>query len=298
MQQDDPACKAIQTSPYSAKAKAIMSYLARLELTGIPQIALESQDYYNGTTEGDLSCRSFPTNQNGCYPGHPNTTTCAISLAGPQTSDLTKYAYPSLLYTTNAIREYKSTDPVTAITRQLFSAGDELNFQSMKKIFKEDEVASCLPAGTTMAIGADANLCCTGFINAQTNKCQLQDFVDLSVYTNRYVSSEAKKISPNLFDAYGYIKDPTYVAQLACEKSMCASGVVAYGVLISLLKTPGQESIDQKRFRFLEGNVTADNPNGLLDLYNKGLKLNTHAYCLPSASNAASGGDVTVISCQ
>lgn len=291
MEQDDPACRLIQTSPYSGKAKGVMNFLGKLELSGIPQIAIESQDYFTGATEGDLSCRSFPTDQNGCYPGHPDPATCVVRTSGPQTSSAANYAYPTQIFTTGAVREYFDT----TAGQQLFSANDNLNFQSMKKVFKADEVVSCLPAGTTMAVGADANLCCTGFINSLTNKCQLPDFVDISIYTNRYVSSEARKLSANLFDANGYIKDPSYVAQLACEKSMCASGTLAYGILISKLKTPGQESIEQKHFRFLESSAATDDANGLLTLYNKGLKLNTHAYCFPAGATGSE--DLTIISC-
>lgn len=301
MEQDDPECKLIQTLPSSSKAKAIMSFLGRLELTGIPQIAIESHDFYNTTADTDLSCRSFPNNQNACYPGHPDPTNCTPFSVGPQTANLATYAYPNLIYnySNNAhpVAEYRYTNPVTNFQHKLYSAADVSSFQSMKKIFKADEVVSCLPAGTTMAVGADANLCCTGFINAQNNKCQLPDFVDVSVYTNRYVSSEAKKLNLNLFDAYGYIKDPSYVVQLACEKKMCASGVLAYGVLISNLKTPGQEAIDQKHLRFIQGHPASDDANGLLTLYTKGLKLNSHAYCLPSGSTTAGSDDLTIISC-
>lgn len=278
---DDPGCSLVQTSPYSGKARGVMNFLAKLELMGIPQIAIESQDYFNQTTAGDLSCLSNPSNQNDqTYPG------------GSIGTD--PYTYPTQIYAgSNPGREYYDS----TTSKQLFSAVDTTNFQTMKKVFKADEVASCLPAGTTMAVGADANLCCTGFINSRNNKCQLPDFVDVSIYTNRYVSSEAKKLSPNLFDQNGYIKDPSYVAQIACEKSMCASGVLAYGVLVSQLKTPGQENFDQKHYRFLQSHAATDDLNGMLTLYNKGLKLNTHAYCYPSSGSAPSSQDLTIISC-
>lgn len=294
---DDPACSLIQTSPYSGKGKAVMNYLAKLELMGIPQIALESQDYFNTTAEGDMSCRSFPSNQAALYPGNSNPA--AISRTyGPQTSTSTNYAYPTELFATVANifmpREYwDSTN-----SKQKYSAVDNTNYQTMKKIFKSDEVASCLAAGTVMPVGSDASLCCTGFINLKNNKCQLPDFVDVSIYTNRYVSSEAKKLSVSLFDQNGYIKDPSYVAQIACEKSMCASGTLAYGVLISKLKTPGQEDLEEsKKYRFMQSSSAADDANGLLTLYNKGLKLNTHAYCLPAGTSSAGQGDLTIISC-
>ncbi|MFA6238721.1 MAG: hypothetical protein WC635_15405 [Bacteriovorax sp.] len=281
---DDPGCKMIQTSPYTSKGKGVMNFLAKLELSGIPQIAIESEDYYTTATEGDMSCRSYPTNQNGCYPGHPDPGSCSGA------TSLVNYTYPSNLYTAAAVREYRDT----TLGLDLYSVSDTTNFVGIEKVFKADEVVGCFPAGTTMSAGADANLCCTGFINGKNNKCQLQDFVDISVYTNLYVSSEAKKINSSLFDANGYIKDPSYVAQLACEKNMCASGVVAYGVLISKLEIPGQKEAP-KKFRFLESNTAADDANGLLTLFNRGLKLNTHAYCFTAGSDG--GEDLTIINC-
>jgi hypothetical protein len=283
LDQDSPECALAQTSPNSGKAKGVYNFLGKLELMGIPQIAIESQIYFSGTSAGDLSCLSNPTNQdNQAYPGGENAD-------GSST-----YTYPTQIYsTTPNPREYYDT----AVNMQLYSAGDSTNFQSMKKIFKADEVASCLPAGTTMTAGANPDLCCTGFINGQNNKCQLPDFVDLSIYTNRYVSSEARKLNINLFDQNGYIKEPYYVAQLACAKSMCASNKIALGILVSELKIPGQESLETKKYRFMQGSNASDDANGLLDLYKKGLKINTHAYCLPSNVSGGESGDVTIITC-
>ena len=256
LEQNDPACTMIQTSPNSGQAKAVLNLMAQLELTGVPQIAMETQDQY-------ISSNAV----NSCLTNN--------------------------IYAPFANAEYYYPDAV----KNVYSAADITNFQSpMKNIFKPDEVATCFQAGTTMTVGADPNLCCTGFINSKTNKCQLPDFVDVSVYTNRYISSEAKKLNPGLFDVNGYIKDPDMVAHLACDKSICASGVVAFGVLISNLKTPGLENVDSKHLRYLQS-VPADDANGLLTMFNKGLKLNTHAYCFPAASSSNSNGDITIISC-
>lgn len=282
-EKDDPGCNIVQTSPYSGKAKAVMTFLGKLELMGIPQIAVETGEFFNTTIEGDMSCRSKPNAvTDDTYPG------------GANAGAADKYAYPLGLYTdgTNGVAGAEYSD---SNGKRLYSAVDATNFVGMKQVFKSDEVSSCLPAGTTMAVGADANLCCTGFINAKNNKCQLPDFVDVSIYTNKYVSSEAKKLSAALFDQNGYIKDPSYVAQLACEKSICASGTLAYGVLVSRLKTPGQEDLEDKHYRFLEGSVNSDDANGILSIYNQGVKLNTHAYCYPAGSNSSQ--DITIISC-
>lgn len=277
---DDPNCPLAQTPPTTSKGKEVLSYLARLELMGIPQVALESNEYYSGPSENGLSCKSYPNNRATTYPNHP-------------TSPGTNYSTPTQMFALGALAEYMDASGTT-----FYSAADTTNFKTYKQVFKADEVVSCLPAGTQMKTGDDAAKCCTGMINATTLKCQLGDYIDVSIYTNRYVSSEAKKLSTTLFDQYGYLKDPAYAAQLACEKSMCASGTLAYGVLISRLKTPGQTDSDSKYYRFLEGN-SADNLNGILDLYNKGLKLNNHVYCVPQAlaSSSTASDDLTIISC-
>jgi hypothetical protein len=110
---------------------------------GIPQIAIESEDYFIAT-EGDMSCRSFPTSQNACYPGHLNSGSCtggaADATTNPaQTNDAGRYAYPPSLYTVhnvettpNSVRdasEYKDS-----ANKHLYSGSDSSNFQSMKKI--------------------------------------------------------------------------------------------------------------------------------------------------------------------
>lgn len=274
---DDPACPIAQTQPTTPKAKEILSYLGRMELMGIPQIALESEAFYTGTTENALSCKSDPSARSNAYPNNPDTPGV-------------NFMVPSNFFS-GSPREY--TDGVN----QWYSAADAGNYKGMKKIFKGDEVRGCLPAGTVTKTGDDPSLCCTGFINPTNKKCQLDDFVDVSIYTNRYVSSEAKKLSSSLFDSNGYIRDPAYAANLACEKQMCASGKMALGVLISKLKTPGHEDLENKYFRFLEGNSTTDNLNGLLTVYDQGLKLNNHVYCIPADTDGGSSDDLTIYQC-
>ena len=281
-----PDCQMAQTSPYSSKAKGVLTFLAKLELMGIPQIGIEHGEYYNTTAEGIMSCLSNPNNQaDQAYPGSTSAAAGAT------------YTYPSQLYSASP-GDPTYVDTSTGTPTRLYSAAVNTNFQNMKQVFKSDEVSSCYAAGTTMSIGASANLCCTGFINSATSKCQLPDFVDLSIYTNRYVSSEGKKLSLSLFDQNGYIKDPSYVANLACQKSMCASGKIAFGTLVASLKIPGQETLQTKAYRFLQGSPLSDDENGLLTLFTKGLKLNNHAYCLPAGANNAGANDLTIITCN
>lgn len=168
----------------------------------------------------------------------------------------------------------------------------------LKKIFGK-KIRNCFEAGIVMPSEANPKLCCSGFINKQTNTCQLQDFVDLSIYTNLNVSSEANILDRSLFDPNGYIKEPSYVAQIACAKQMCASNNIGFGILISNLLIPGIDREDFKISRFMEGSERYDNTNGLLSLYDKGLKINTHAYCLPAGTNIVnSTNDLIVIHCR
>jgi hypothetical protein len=273
--EDDPACPILQTGPTSPKAIEILNYMGKLELLGIPQVTMETPAHYIGATERGLSCKSNPGDRSIAYPA---------------------YKTPTQIFTPGAISEYQD------LTKVMFSAGDATNFQaaSFKQVFKPDEIVSCLPAGTQMKAGDSPDKCCTGIIGP-TLKCQIDDYVDLSVYTNRYVSSAAKSLSTSLFDQAGYIKDPAQVALLACNKQMCASGVVSFGILISSLRTPGHvESGDKKIYRFMEG-VPADNKDGLLGIYNLGLKLNNHAYCVPKSLAAsvqeANSTDIKIFAC-
>jgi hypothetical protein len=178
------------------------------------------------------------------------------------------------------------------------------NFQSpaIKQIFKSDEVVACLPAGTKVLANDDPNLCCTGFIDGIRLKCALPDFVDVSVYTNRYVSSAASTLANNLIDsATGYIMDTAILNNLACQQQICASGTMAPGVLVSKMVITGQENFNQpanKIYRFLEGQASSDDAGGQLNLYKQGLKINTHLYCFPKANAAAAAAaGIAVISC-
>ena len=167
----------------------------------------------------------------------------------------------------------------------------------LKKVFGK-KIRSCLRAGTLTESDLDPSLCCTGFINPQTKRCQLKDYVDVSVYTNSNVSSEANSLSRSLFDKNGYIKNPEHAVMFACERQMCASNTLAHGILISRLQIPGQEDRwDSKISRFMEGNVRNDNANGLLSLFSSGLEINTHLYCVPRTLEDASN-DLIIYRCD
>lgn len=280
---NSPYCPIIQTTPSSYKAQEILKYFGKLELMGIPQITFDTEEKFINAKNEYLTCNSNPAGRDPVtYPYPPDTPNV--------------YKVPQGIFNTT-ISAKEATDGVNQL---YYSAVDPSNFSNtMKNIFKADEFTTCRPAGTQMDSISDANLCCTGYINSANKKCQLPDYIDLSVYTNRFVSSEAQGLTAGYFDESGFVKNTDHLAVLACEKSMCASGKMATGVLISNLKIPGATSNDQKIMKFLE-NATEDNANGILDLYKNGLKYNNHLYCIPEAvaNSTNSNNDLTIYSCD
>jgi hypothetical protein len=270
-------CKCMNTPPERPKAKAVFAFLGKLELTGIPQIAVESEAFYNSTVEGDMSCLSNPNNAaDMTYPNPFGTP--AVMTGSYQVP-------PNIFAATPTAAEYSGVS-------NYYAANNAAHFASgIKQIFKANEVVACIPTGTTMALTDDPNRCCSGFIDGTRGKCALPDFVDVSVYTNRYVSSAANILPKNSFDTNtGYITDPALVANLACQLQLCASGTLVPGVLLSNMVITGWENFnkpEQKISRFLEGVPASDDASGMLSLYKQGLKINSHLYCFPKASAAA-----------
>lgn len=170
-------------------------------------------------------------------------------------------------------------------TEQYYKATDMTNFDenSVSPVFSKDSFNCCMPAGTQMEASDDPNLCCTGYINPTNNRCALRNYTDVSVYLNRYVSSEAKDVSSAFFDQKtGFLKDSSYAIALACEKRLCASGVMANGIAYGKYRFKDvQDNVqNQEVLRFIE-DITFDNDTGKVDLYDEGLRWNSHLYCIP-----------------
>ena len=168
---------------------------------------------------------------------------------------------------------------------------------SMKTIFSEDEFNCCIPAGGTIPSGAQATSCCTGTLTNQNGalRCCLGDFTDVSVYLNRYVSSEGRGLSESSYDPEtGYIKDSGQVQAIAEAKGLCCSGKMALGSAIGSLFIPltggtVSQGSDGKTVRFIEGDDAVNNntqTGSRGSLFDAGLKWNNHYYCVPSTFQA------------
>jgi hypothetical protein len=262
---DDPDCFARSVTTF--QAAPILEWLAKSELLGIPQVAIEVPGF-NGVDDvfSELLCivnpedMSTEVDSNGFRIVTPGFV---LPIQDVNAFDFTSTDDRGFYYSARSIEHF---DP------------------SMRRIFSEDEFSCCLPAGTEVPQGTSRDRCCTGFINGLTNQCALPDFTNVSLYLNRYVSSEGSGLNDNVYDLKsGYIRSPSTVEQLACQKRICASGTLIRGVAHSPLKIRGKVNSEKVFRRFIDGNDESNNQNGLALLFEEGLRWNNHVYCAPEA---------------
>lgn len=249
---DDPDCFARSVTNF--QATPILEWASKFELLGIPQVAIESDDFSN------LWCSVNP--ENAAQVGDGIIIPGFVEPLSPSVGG-----------------EFFDGEG------NYYSAAAIDNFSpQMRRIFSPDQFSCCLPAGTEVPPGTNRDQCCTGFINGVTGRCALPDFTNVSLYLNRYVSSEGANLNENVYDPKsGYIKSPSIVEQIACQKRICASGTLIRGVAHSPLPVKGHENSDKFFRRFLDGNDLSNNINGLAQLFEEGLRWNNHVYCSPQA---------------
>lgn len=302
----------------SNEEEKYLEFFGKLELIGIPQVLIETSE-------------DVPRPLGDDYISYTNTTfnvpeqedvSVWLEANAPGVASTNRYL-PLHNTVKSHVHDLDNDSEVDAIVdvidntdggKQYFSAASYDNFQTdvnqLKKVFSEDQFACCLPTGvvfTDLSITDDA--CCTGKLNAVQgtdgqgggNVCCLEDFTNLSVYTNRYVSSEGAvfngqeieeaDIDPNS----GFIK-PEKVIEMG--PTMCCSGVATTGVALGTYFIPidfSNISGDQAKTRRWLYDSTLDNADevgGGITKYNDGMKFNHHVYCVsPSfADGGGSGG--------
>ena len=251
----------------TTEASTLNKWFSSFELTGIPNVAINDP---SAAVTSDYLCESDPTS---FVPGFITDT-----------YNETESEYID----SNNLRYIKANDS-TAMTA------------STKQIFSDDTFSCCLPAGSDVADTESDTVCCTGYVNPTTKKCALRNYNDVSIYLNRYVSSEAQELPSTSFDTRtGEIKDAAVAVQVACEKRICASGYLAYGIAYGSYKYNNIADDAQLTNvnRFIE-NLSSDDEVGLATLFSEGLKWNNHVYCVPEdvANNLLSAG-YTVFNCN
>ncbi len=254
--------------------KTYLTWLGKLELLGIPQVLIETNNSVFkpvGDSQEDISANFTPID--------------------------------------NTIKDVNSdgTANVTLNGVNYYSAADYDNFEigsgKLKKVFSENEFHCCLPTGVEVPSDTTDTACCTGKVAANdegVNRCCLEDFTDLTVYTNRYVSSEGayfgnQEIPDSAIDPMtGYI-DSEEVMKMA--STMCCSGKAATGVVLGDYFIPAPDENTQfagsftRRFLYNENLDDASEVGGGVTKFKAGLKWNDHVYCVPQSFTDSDTGN-------
>ena len=240
-------------------------FFSSLELTGIPQVLIQSDSPGHLESGDPITCLSPPT-EGAATVNAVIPETIKPQGAGPA------QAQAEFEHDTTNLFYYK--------------ASDANNFHSsIKQIFSPDEVSCCIPPGSQGIIDAVAEkACCSGRIVSQggVQRCCLEDYTNVTVFFNRYVSSMLQDLPASQFDPFtGRPLDRNKVRQIALSKNVCCSGRVKSGRALSSLRIPTAEGDATKVRRFIQGNGNEDNLQGEATLYDFGRRWNTDIYCVP-----------------
>lgn len=266
-----PDCRTRTLTP--TEEEKYLRWAGSLELLGIPQVAVMSNDqiYRNVDANQDAAAANTVLDPDSFDP-----------LASADFNDGTNNYY-------------------SAASTATLSSGTPAFLSKLKTVFSPSEFNCCIPTGVTVPTNTTASQCCTGYFanaNVTSPRCCLPDYTDITLYLNRYVSSEGGGLPDTAYDpATGYIKDPGQVKLMAAQKNICCSGKYATGIAISKhsvpLKDPGggdsyfpssDNTNSYRRFTYHKtGTIDnhADTGNAL-SKFNAGVRWNNHVYCVPS----------------
>jgi hypothetical protein len=248
-----------------------LTWAGALELIGIPQVAIKTTD--------DIS-RIVDENQ---------------AAAPPNTPLLDSEKRPLMLQVTDTLADFRDSSTGKRYYSGINYTGLNLGNNGLKKVFSEDEFNCCISSGQEVPQTTTAAQCCTGFAATFSGqkRCCLPDFTDITVYLNRYVSSEGRGLPDSAYDSStGYIKDPGQVQLLAAQKNLCCSGKVMTGVAISQLPIPltnntykaADAGASTRRFNYRTDDVDNNSESGSVgSIFDAGVRWNNHVYCVPSS---------------
>jgi len=269
-----PACERRNIAEGSMFETKVLKWLGKFELLGIPQVLIET----NSST-ADQSDDIF-----------------SLVDDNQEASVGSSFVIPGTIKP-NGITGFTDSKKDGI---EYYSAANKENFDvgagRLKRVFSENKFNCCKPAGPA-DVGTTNSECCTGqFTTTGTEgpRCCLPGNTDVTVYTNRYVSSEGatlngQPISDSDIDPLtGYIKKEI-VLQLAGK--MCCSGAAQFGQAIGsypvtydpVANAPSTQLIR----RFIESDISDNQGTGRFDA---GIKWNDHVYCDDGGST---GGGTT-----
>ncbi len=275
-----PACERRNIAEGSNYETKMLKWLGKFELLGIPQVLIETNETLSGSSDTSNIDIYSPVDDQQEAP----------SVVAPQSIVIPGTIKP------NGISGFADS---TYDQVEYYSAANAENFEvgvgKMKRVFSENKFNCCKPAGPA-DVGTTNEQCCTGQFTTTGSggpRCCLPGNTDVTVYTNRYVSSEGatlngQPISDSDIDPLtGYIKKEI-VLQLASR--MCCSGNASFGFAlgdfpISYDQSANTQSTQTTR-RFIENNVS-DQPGE--SAFNAGLKWNDHVYCVDGQASGGSG---------
>lgn len=257
-----------------------LDFFGRFELTGIPQIGIDYGVNHLATT---TSTQGTPSPSAVNFPDDPTGTGRLINSAA-YNKDAT-----GVIFTSSSPHEYVNGSDYG------YAANDKANFSSkIKQVFSDGEFNCCIPSTKeNLPDTVTDEMCCTGYKRNDEKRCCLPDFTDVSVYFNRYVSSEGSGLSSSSYDSTtGYIKDKAvvlFLAQSKSSKGICCSGQApVYGRAINKFKVPGAENATGANAtprRFVYNNNPSDDfaeTGYAAQSYDAGVRWNNHLYCVPS----------------
>lgn len=266
-QHTNASCEIKSLTP--TEEEKYLSWAGSLELMGIPQVAIKSNDQVFqlvDDAQNNNAASFLPLKDSNNQP-----VMAQVGVAGEDFTDSSgKKYYSGVSYTKFAI-----------------GAGQ------FKKVFSESEFNCCIPSGKEVPDTTIASQCCTGYVanNNNQRRCCLPDFTNLTVYLNRYVSSEGRGLTDSAYDqTTGYIKDPGQVKLLAAQKNLCCSGKTMTGVAIGQMSIPLTGSTYKpadslsttRRFNYRTDAVDNNTETGSIgSLFDAGVRWNNHVYCVP-----------------
>lgn len=278
---DSGLCKIRHITEGSAYETKWLEYLGKFELTGIPQIFIESHTNVNISTGVEIASgyqaevNALQGEPVGLFPIGGDDIFNSEGILTSNANTLDRFDI-----------ENSTTGQRYISAASIGNSDSKLNSLLNKKVFSEKSFACCMPTGVTVDADTTNSQCCTGQVTGAgtQRRCCLNDYTDLSVYTNRYVSSEGAKFN-NLeitdVDSDGYIRKEI-VKQMG--ESMCCSGKAEYGVAISELMIPLSDATPNQNLtsrRFIYDDTLDSSGDNNYTRFQVGQRWNNHVYCVP-----------------
>jgi hypothetical protein len=275
----------------AAEKKLYLDWASSLELIGIPQAAIKTNDDIFQIVNDNQEDPIF----GGTTHSYKRVPLISSVKAVKSVPDTYEFNPSTGLYTVaSTLEDFQDSAGKKYYSGMSYSKFD-MGAGKLKKVFSESEFNCCLPSGQEVPTTTTASQCCTGYLANISGplRCCLPDFTDVTLYLNRYVSSEGRGLSDSFYDKNtGYITDPGQVKFMADQKRLCCSGKAVTGVALSrmsipvtgstyLVPTSNLNTTERMNYRTdaVDNNTETKAVGSRVDA---GVRWNNHVYCVPS----------------